>query len=78
MFKDMQGVSWGTLVSAAIAEKYAGRRPLLVVPRQIGKQVQPCSVETALGVAATGRNLNTVSKLAEMVQNAQQEPAVLP
>ena len=42
----------------------------LHAPKGIGRSKLVSNIDACLGVAATGRNLNTVSKLAEMVQNA--------
>lgn len=42
----------------------------LHAPNGIGRSKLVASIEACLGVSATGRNLNTINKLREMVKNA--------
>ena len=53
------------------SEKYSvkGRVIYLYAPDGIGKSKLVANLERCLGVPATGRNLNTINKLKEMVQN---------
>jgi uncharacterized protein (DUF1697 family) len=41
----------------------------LYAPNGIGRSKLVANIESCLGVSATGRNLNTISKLSEMVKN---------
>ena len=42
----------------------------LYAPKGIGRSRLVANIESCLGVPATGRNLNTINKLSEMVKNA--------
>lgn len=52
-------------------ERYelAGNVLYLLAPNGIGRSKVVAGIEACLGVTATGRNLNTVRKLADMVEN---------
>jgi len=50
--------------------KLVGKVFYLHAPNGIGRSKLVASIESCLGVSATGRNLNTINKLAEMVHNA--------
>jgi len=52
-------------------EKYVirGKAAYLYAPDGIGRSKLAANMEKCLGVPATGRNLNTVNKLVEMLQN---------
>jgi uncharacterized protein (DUF1697 family) len=54
------------------SERYhiEGRIFYLFAPDGIGRSKLVANIESCLGAAATGRNLNTIHKLQEMVQNA--------
>lgn len=54
------------------SEKYhlAGKVFYLYAPDGIGRSKLVANIESCLGVPATGRNLNTVTQLHKMVQNA--------
>ena len=53
------------------SEKYLikGKVAYLYAPDGIGRSKLAANMEKCLGVPATGRNLNTVNKLVEMLQN---------
>ena len=53
------------------SEKYVikGKVAYLYAPDGIGRSKLAANMEKCLGVPATGRNLNTVNKLVEMLQN---------
>jgi uncharacterized protein (DUF1697 family) len=55
----------------ASSEKYHldGKAFYLYAPDGIGKSKLAANLESCLGVAATGRNLNTIEKLLHMLQN---------
>ncbi|MBT8114031.1 MAG: DUF1697 domain-containing protein [Arenicella sp.] len=57
----------------AASEEYAieGKVFYLYAPDGIGRSKLAAGVEGCLGVSATARNLNTVNKLSEMVENAE-------
>jgi len=50
--------------------KTMGKMFYLYAPKGIGRSKLVSNIESCLGVPATGRNLNTINKLSEMLKNA--------
>jgi uncharacterized protein (DUF1697 family) len=58
------------LTSESESYELAGNVFYLHAPNGIGRSKLVASIESCLGVAATGRNLNTINKLEELANNA--------
>ncbi|WDE13944.1 DUF1697 domain-containing protein [Thalassomonas haliotis] len=58
------------LISATESYQLAEKVFYLHAPDGIGRSKLVANIEACLGVAATGRNLNTVNKLVDMVQTS--------
>ncbi len=57
------------LISETESYKVAGQVFYLYAPDGIGRSKLVANIDTCLGVSVTGRNLNTVNKLLEMVRS---------